>query len=124
MPTKPLKPCAVSGCPNLTDGIYCDKHKKEDNRNYTKFHRDEKANKFYSSKEWRTLRKAFLSTHPLCVECIKEGKYTPAKIVDHIVPIRFGGKPLDASNLQSLCWNCHTKKSNLEGSSGFHRKPK
>jgi 5-methylcytosine-specific restriction endonuclease McrA len=54
--------------------------------------------------------------------CLKEGRYTTATIVDHIVPIRQGGARLDINNLQSLCHSCHTIKSNEEGSSGFGRK--
>ena len=54
--------------------------------------------------------------------CLSEGRYTPAKIVDHIIPIKMGGKTLDESNLQSLCWSCHSKKSNNEGSAGFAKK--
>jgi 5-methylcytosine-specific restriction endonuclease McrA len=37
-------------------------------------------------------------------------------MVDHIVPIRFGGRSLDMDNLQSLCWSCHSAKSIKEGS--------
>ena len=121
MPTKPLKPCAVSGCPNLTDGTYCEKHRKERNIEYSRFNRDNELQKFYKSKEWRDLRRSYLESHPLCCECLKQGKYVTATIVDHIVPIRQGGKRLDANNLQSLCLSCHTLKSNKEGSSGFKR---
>ena len=122
MPTKPLKPCAVSGCPNLTSGTYCEKHRKERNIQYSRFNRDAELNRFYKSKEWRELRRSYLDGHPLCAMCLKEGRYTTATIVDHIVPIRQGGARLDINNLQSLCLSCHTIKSNEEGSSGFGRK--
>ena len=122
MPRKPLKPCAVSGCPNLCEGSYCEEHRKKNNNEYSRFFRSDASKSFYTSKEWRTLRKSFLEKNPLCVECLKEGRYTPAKIVDHIVPIRMGGKPLDEGNLQALCWSCHSKKSDKEGSAGFTKK--
>lgn len=122
MPTKPLKPCAVSGCPNLTSGTYCEKHRKERNIQYSRFNRDAELNRFYKSKEWRDLRRSYLDRHPLCAMCLKEGRYTIATIVDHIVPIRQGGARLDTNNLQSLCHSCHTIKSNEEGSTGFGRK--
>lgn len=31
--------------------------------------------------------------------------------VDHIIPIRVGGPPLDDKNLQSLCDQCHATKT-------------
>ena len=122
MPRKPLKPCAVSGCSNLCEGTYCDLHRKKNNKDYSRFFRSDASRSFYNSKEWKALRKKFLSEHPLCACCLSEGRYTPAKIVDHIIPIKMGGKTLDESNPQSLCWSCHSKKSNNEGSAGFAKK--
>lgn len=119
MPKKPLKPCAITGCPNLCVGTYCDVHKKVSDKTYNRFNRDKLNKSFYTSMEWRKLRRVHLDANPLCVECLKEGRHRVATIVDHIVPIKDGGKPLDPSNLQSLCWSCHTTKSNKEGSAGF-----
>ncbi len=39
----------------------------------------------YGSK-WNKARLAFLQQHPLCVMCRKQGRLTPATVVDHIVP--------------------------------------
>ena len=61
---------------------------------------------------WRRARKAFLQRHPLCAECMKEGKLTPATVVDHIVPHR--GDPRlfwDEKNWQPLCKECHDRKT-------------
>ena len=61
---------------------------------------------------WRKARKAFLQLHPLCAECMKEGKLTPATVVDHIVPHR--GDPRlfwDEKNWQPLCKDCHDRKT-------------
>ena len=61
---------------------------------------------------WRKARKAFLQLHPLCAECMKEGKLTPATVVDHIVPHR--GAPRlfwDEKNWQPLCKDCHDRKT-------------
>ena len=38
-----------------------------------------------------------------------------ADVVDHVVPLQFGGALFDLANLQSLCNNCHRDKSSLEG---------
>lgn len=72
--------------------------------------------KFYCSDVWKKLRLKQLAKQPLCEECLRHGKITPAKIVDHIKPINFGGEKLDINNLQSLCVSCHSRKSALEGS--------
>jgi 5-methylcytosine-specific restriction protein A len=54
----------------------------------------------------------FIATHPLCVECLKEGRTEAAVVVDHIVPHRGDPKLLrDWSNLQSLCRRHHNEKT-------------
>ena len=61
---------------------------------------------------WRKARKAFLQKHPLCAECLKKGKATPATVVDHIVPHRGDQKLFwDQSNWQPLCKEHHDKKT-------------
>ncbi|MCK4787508.1 MAG: HNH endonuclease [Desulfobacteraceae bacterium] len=54
--------------------------------------------------------------HPTCEECLKDGRIIPAKVVDHITPIKQGGNKYDSDNLQSLCISCHNRKSVEEGS--------
>ena len=66
---------------------------------------------FYQSRVWRRLREMQLSEQPLCEECLRQGRQTPAQMVDHIVPINKGGAPLERENLQSLCNACHARKS-------------
>lgn len=66
--------------------------------------------------EWLHARKQHLNQHPFCAECLKAGKRTRATMVDHIVPIKQGGERFAPSNLQSLCWSCHSRKSAQEGS--------
>ena len=34
--------------------------------------------------------------------------------VDHIIPIRMGGKPYEKENLRTLCKECHKAKSKLD----------
>ena len=58
---------------------------------------------FYGSARWLALRRAWLREHPLC-EC---GRL--ATVVDHVVPIKEGGDPLDRGNLRSLCASCHAR---------------
>ena len=66
---------------------------------------------FYQSRAWRRLRAVKLEADPLCEECARHGRVTPARIVDHIVPINKGGAPLELGNLQSLCLRCHACKT-------------
>lgn len=70
--------------------------------------------KFYQSMAWRNLRAVKIREQPLCEECMKREILTPARVVDHIIPINKGGSPLDLNNLQSLCNRCHNIKSGRE----------
>lgn len=65
----------------------------------------------YSTWRWRKLRKIQLSREPLCRECAKQGRTTPATVADHIIPIRQGGEIWDLDNIQSLCHACHQRKT-------------
>lgn len=116
MPYKPAKPCRHPGCPELTREIFCDKHRKEENKIYNQYKRDELSRTFYRTKQWQDIRRIKLNNSPFCEECMKNGKVVLGKIVDHIVPIKQGGAPYDLSNLQTLCWSCHSRKSIEEGS--------
>ena len=109
MPRTPDHPCAHPGCPELVPRgkKYCEKHKA--------MHPEEvrsAASRGYTA-AWRKASKAFLrDVHPLCRECLKEGRYVKATVVDHIVPHR--GDPnlfWDRNNWQGLCKRCHDKKT-------------
>lgn len=114
MPRKPKQPCGYPGCPELSDGSYCEKHRRQVNSEYNRFSRDEDSTAFYRSAAWRRLSRLQLKREPLCAECLKAERITPAEISDHVIPIRAGGARLDMANLQSLCKSCHRRKTNLE----------
>jgi 5-methylcytosine-specific restriction protein A len=66
---------------------------------------------------WRRARAAYLAAHPLCAECSRQGRVTPARVVDHVVPHR-GDQALfwDEANWQPLCdhtspFDCHGAKT-------------
>lgn len=109
MPYKSFKTCLHPGCPELVQSGYCDKHKK-DTKNYDS-NRGTAAQRGYDSR-WRKYRINFLNKNPLCVECLKEGRYVPATVVDHIKAHK-GNKKLfwDPMNHQALCKQCHDKKT-------------
>ena len=72
------------------------------------------ANPFYHTPAWRKVRKAYITRHPLCAECERNGVIKQGKVVDHITPIRLGGAQFNWSNLQTLCEKCHNAKSGRE----------
>ena len=45
-----------------------------------------------------------------CRTCGRAGKLE----VDHVIPIDKGGDPWESSNLQTLCRDCHIKKTRRE----------
>jgi 5-methylcytosine-specific restriction protein A len=118
MPWKAKHPCGHTGCPNLTDGRYCETHKSdaekyrtETTRHYDRNTRDKNKYAFYHSAGWQTLAKAQLQRMPMCEECYRQGRITPAVIADHIVSIDDDyTRRYDPSNLQSLCRACHNRK--------------
>lgn len=79
------------------------------------------VNPWYNTQAWRKLRAAVLRDNPLCVECKKNNITTVAKVVDHIQNVSSGQTPLqremlmwDVNNLQTMCQQCHNKKSGTE----------
>jgi 5-methylcytosine-specific restriction enzyme A len=114
-PFAPAHPCSFPGCGALVrNGSRCERHRKQEQRQYDRGRAKDPAHTFYSSQRWRAARARQLMDEPLCCECRKLGKYVPATVADHIVPIRMGGDPFGA--LQSLCASHHSSKSVREGS--------
>ena len=108
MPKAPKRPCRYPGCPNLCDkGVYCSQHMQFSSDRM----RGGAESRGYDAR-WRKARTAFLQRNPLCNECMKRGKITPATVVDHIIPHR-GDRKLfwDESNWQPLCKSCHDRKT-------------
>jgi 5-methylcytosine-specific restriction protein A len=113
MPIKPKKPCAYSGCPNLTHERFCEEHKQVDNQFYNRYQRDRSHTKHYDSK-WRKISQTYRQTHPLCEICKCNGRLVPAEIVHHIKPLANGGTNA-FDNLQSLCSSCHSRLHSKRG---------
>ena len=107
MPKKPKRPCSYPGCPNLTDGRFCEKHQKQENRRYEKYDRTPEMKKRYG-RAWKKIRDRHMAEYPLCEMCKKQGRLTPAEEVHHIVPLSHGGTH-EESNLMSLCKACHSE---------------
>lgn len=68
------------------------------------------------TRQWNNMAKRFRMANPFCAQCASEGRDAiPAEHVDHIKPFR-GDLRLrdDPSNWQSLCAECHGKKTRAE----------
>jgi len=75
-----------------------------------------KSSDLYHTYYWTRLSRAFRAEHPLCAQCLKEGRYTPAEVVDHITPYPICGDSgfFDRDNLQALCGQCNIAKGNKD----------
>ena len=107
MPTKPKRPCGWPGCPKLTDGRYCEEHRKKADRQYNKYSRAPDVHRKYG-RAWKRIRDRYAAEHPFCEMCYREGRMTLMDEVHHIVPISQGGTHAK-ENLMSLCQSCHTR---------------
>ena len=77
--------------------------------------RDPVIRALYRSARWLAERRLFLARHPLCAECQRRDRLTPANTVDHVVPHR--GDPerfWDQDGWQALCASCHSRKTAAE----------
>ena len=75
--------------------------------------------KAYQSADWRNTRESYMHSNPLCEECLKKGKVTPATSVHHIKsPFKNGEVNrfllLDNENLMSVCHECHADIHNRQ----------
>jgi len=61
---------------------------------------------------WKVVRQQHILNHPLCADCLKEGKYVPMQDVHHIIKLADRPELRDAANnLMSLCHSCHSKRT-------------
>lgn len=61
MPRKPKQPCAYPGCPNLSDGRYCEQHRKLMEKNYEQYSRDPAVHKKYG-RAWKRIRDSYVTS--------------------------------------------------------------
>ena len=108
-PYRALKPCSKPGCGSLVKvGVkYCPTHHISLEKEYPRRHPEQQ--KLYNA-EWRKLRVMHLAAHPLCVhfdEC-----HNVATVCHHKIDHK-GDYTLfmDTNNLESLCRDCHNKKT-------------
>jgi 5-methylcytosine-specific restriction protein A len=70
------------------------------------------SGRVYDKAQWKRLRLLKLRASPLCEDCRAAGVVRPATVVDHVVPIKFGGERFPGlEGLRSLCAACHGAKT-------------
>ena len=101
MPYKSRRRCRHPDCPELVEAgvLYCPAHRPA-----------RRADTSYYDRRWQKVRAAYLARHPLCVDCEKAGRLTPATDVHHIIKPGDGGDDSD-SNLMGLCRPCHSART-------------
>lgn len=99
---------------------YCDAHEKQKRKRENDARPDYR--KWYGLAPWKRARLRFLAENPLCVECQRQGRITPANEVDHIVPHK-GNRELfwNRDNWQGLCSQCHSAKTMRENNEAWGR---
>lgn len=103
----PRSLCPEPGCPELTDGGRCERHKKTRERR-----RGSSAKRGYGAAH-RAMRKRVLREEPICRICRRR----PSSIADHIVPREAGGSD-ERENYQGACKPCHDAKTRREDGGG------
>ena len=109
MPYKPRRPCRYPGCPGFCEQgqVFC-----KDHIMWSGDRQRGGADARGYDARGRKARSLFLKAHPLCAECQKEGRLTPATVVDHIIPHRGDQKLFwDEANWQPLCEQHHNRKT-------------
>lgn len=73
------------------------------NNDLSPFYKDDRT--------WRSLALEIIRiNHNECAMCRQQGKYTPAKLVHHIKPLRQAPElAYDRDNLMPLCHDCHER---------------
>lgn len=118
MPRKAGTPCRNRACPGIVrDGVcsHCGPVRRQRDAAYNA-KRPSSAAQGYG-RTWQRVRAAFLAAHPLCADCEKIGRVTPATEVHHVVPVRDGGSASE-DNLLALCKSCHSRRTARQGRGG------
>lgn len=76
----------------------------------------------YNTKQWHNIRDLVIREHPLCFDCLKENRITPAEEVHHIISFMKFDKSdprrieyaYKKENLVPLCKKCHIYRHHPE----------
>ena len=108
MPYKMKHKCNQFGCKKLTTNAYCEEHTITVANERDRYRLSAKDRGYNSM--WSRNSKQFLKENPLCDECYKNKRLTPARVVHHIIDHK-GDQDLfwDVNNWQPLCKICHDR---------------
>jgi 5-methylcytosine-specific restriction enzyme A len=114
VPSTPLRPCGHPGCGKLVKQGRCELHRKQECKEVD-VRRGSAHERGYTA-QWAKYSKARLRQYPLCMECGRQGRITPATCTDHIIAHK-GNMTLfwATDNHQSLCKRCNDRKAVTEG---------
>ena len=103
------KRCSWIGCTEKVPfGVSrCEKHRKQSAKEYGAT-RPTFTQRGYDA-QWTRVRDAYIRAHPLCEDCLKEGRTEVATLVHHKIDVAKGGEHTE-DNLVSLCMIHHAKK--------------
>ena len=106
-------PCPHPGCPTLTAGGPCPKHRRARRRHQAQKRRQagDPGMTAYSTTAWRHHRTRYLSRHPNCVDCgqaATQPDHTPPRALLLALGIH---DPDDERWLQPRCASCHAAKT-------------
>lgn len=119
-----LRNCSHIGCHNkiAINVKYCQQHISDNKSQYSNQYqkdynlhkRNQEANSFYQSKEWKHMRSYIVSRDMnMCRYCSEA--ITDRKIVDHLHPLQYApDEKLKADNLYTICYKCHQVKTMIE----------
>nr|WP_310615838.1 HNH endonuclease signature motif containing protein [Pantoea cypripedii] len=113
MPARIPRACRKHGCAKTTtdQSGYCPDHINE---GWQQHQRGQSRHQRGYGSAWDIRRARILTRDKhLCQQCLRNGRATAAKTVDHIKPKAHGGTD-DDSNLEALCWPCHKSKTARE----------
>ncbi|EPY8414567.1 HNH endonuclease [Klebsiella aerogenes] len=117
MPARSKRPCRHRGCAAITNDAsgYCDAHRQQHaGDGWRNYQAGKSRHERGYGRPWEIRRARVLQRDKyLCQNCRRHGIATKATTVDHIIPKAHGGTD-DDSNLESLCWPCHRKKTATE----------
>lgn len=105
MAQRAKRPCTTPGCPALTDGGPCEKCRPVGELRPN-------ANQRGYDWQWSLFRRRYLAQHPLCVDCLKADRATPASEVHHKIKLK--QRPdlkYHHGNLEGLCKPCHSRRT-------------
>ena len=116
MPTAPLKPCSVAGCPELVKSGRCDDHRAQAEQR-----RGNATQRGYTSAGHKHFRQGVLARQPICVACYR----APSTEADHYPLSRkqlidIGCNPNDPVYGRGLCHDCHAKATAKYQPGGWH----